>query len=354
MSAQFPYYADNYPELSKIVAFHDLTESGNFYQEALVPFFLMLMSIRAGRPQNNTISIFTPDIQVSLPPSFVAVSREKENQHWHNCFEFTYVVEGSMYQIVEGKRYYYPTGSCCLMNRNTLHTEEVSTDFTCIFLSFTVEFIARLTNYGRSLLFPNEQEIFDNLLFRFMERNLGDTDIDSKDFLDFVPKSSQNEQIKLVHQIFEDMLYTLLIPGYGATYQMLMLLTRFIGILGNKEYYNAEHVTSQTNMETLLLSRIDRILDERHGRITHRELAELLNYNGSYIGRIVKKYTGKSLFDYSMDFTMNYVADELRHTDKTASQIANELRFSNHTHFYSIFKERFGMTPQDYRQNRQK
>ena len=102
-------------------------------------------------------------------------------------------------------------------------------------------------------------------------------------------------------------------------------------------------------MESSLFARIDQILEDRHGRISHAELAEVLNYNGSYLGRIVKKYTGKSLFDYSMTFTMKYAAKQLRATDKTAAEIAAELQFTNRSHFYRLFKDHFGVTPNQYR-----
>ena len=93
-----------------------------------------------------------------------------------------------MYQIVEGRRYLYTPGSCCLMNRDTLHTEETSTDFICIFFSVSSNFIKMLTNYGNPMLFPQEQH-----------RN-------TKDFIDFVPRISAKEQKILVHDIFEQMI----------------------------------------------------------------------------------------------------------------------------------------------------
>ena len=338
-----------FSELSGIVSFHQSENSGFYYQESLVPFFLMLMSIKAGHPDQHSISLYAPDRNIRLPSSFANYGRTAESQHQHNSFEFTYVLEGGMYQIVEGRRYYYPTGSCCLMNRNTLHTEETSTDFTCVFLSVTTDYIVRILEQRSQLLFSKEQEAFSSMIFDFFKHNLDESAVDTKDFLDFVPKITNDEQIQLAHQIFEDFFHTMLAPGYSATYRITALFLQLIEMLGNSDYYNAEHVTAKSNMDALLFARLDRILNERHGRITHSELADLLNYNGSYLGRIVKKYTGKSLFDYSMKFTMAYAATELVRTKKTAAEIAAELQFTNLTHFYKLFKKHHGMTPKEYR-----
>ncbi len=332
-----------------IIAFHNSEYSDVFVQESLVPFFLMRMSVEAFHPDKTSFSLYTPESELFVPSAGKIKGRGVKSQHQHNCFEFTYVLEGDMYQIVEGKRYYYPPGSCCLMNRYTLHTEEFSSDYTCFFLSISPAFVYDLMNNGRPLLFPGEQVLYNNLVFDFFKQNLEDSNVDRKDFLDFVPKITQTEQESLVHQIFDDLVRTLKTPNYGASFHLLELLSRLIGILGDPNCYNGVHVTTQSNVESLLFSRINRILNQRHGRVTNSELAELLNYNGSYLGRIVKRYTGKSLFDYSMTFTMEYVCDQLLHSQKTTAQIASELHFSNLTHFYRLFKEQLGVTPKEYR-----
>lgn len=254
-----------------------------------------------------------------------------------------------MYQLVEGKRFYYPAGSCCLMNWDTLHTEEISSGFTCVFLSVTREFVSRLLDHSAFLSFPGEERITNNLIFRFFRSNLDNVPRGTGDFLDFVPKITRNEQVTLVHQIFEELLYTLLLPSSGASYKIAELFLRFSDILGTDDFYVAEHVTARNGMETLLFARIDRILSERHGRVTNRELSELLSYNGSYLGRIVKKHTGRSLFDYSMTFAMDYAAGELTSTNKTINEIASELDFTNLSHFYKLFRARYGVTPSSYR-----
>ena len=157
-------------KLHDIVTFHGSGEDGVFYQESLVPFFLMRMTVKKDNPEASFFSIYTPETQIHVPSAAALKGRGFHSQHQHNCFEFTYVLEGDMYQLVEGKRYYYPTGSCCLMNRNTLHTEERSSDYTCIFLSVSPEFVRKLMNDGKPLLFPGEQALYRNLIFEFFQQ----------------------------------------------------------------------------------------------------------------------------------------------------------------------------------------
>ncbi len=338
-------------QIDQVVSFHHNAESNVFSQNYHVPFSLMLMTVLPGASQKSTLVLCAPEAGFQINDTDIK-GRSASNQHQHNCFEFTYVLDGHMYQIVEGARYYYPTGSCCLMDRNTFHTEELSTEFTCLFLSVSPGLARQMIQSAGSMLFPGEQRVFENLIFRFMRDSLDLEENGRKEFLDFVPKITHTEQVSIVHQVFEDMLQSLLAPEDGATFRVLGLLMQLTGILCAEKYYNVERVSARNNTESMLFSRIDRILNERHGRITHTELAEILNYNGSYLGRIVKKHTGQSLFEYSMNFAMKYAAKQLEKTDRNIADIATELKFSNRSHFYKLFKECYGVTPMQYRKNR--
>ena len=45
-------------------------------------------------------------------------------------------------------------------------------------------------------------------------------------------------------------------------------------------------------------------------------------------------------------------AEELLYSQKTINEIAEELHFSNKTHFYKLFKEKYGITPKEFRANK--
>lgn len=336
--------------IHNFLTFHGSENPTLFYQDVNVPFSLMLVSCHPTDSENSVISFFTPDAQFNFVPDLSFKKLKKNSMHQHNHFEFMYILNGKMHQIVEGKRILYTPGSCCLLNRNTLHTEEYSTDYSAIFFSVSTEFLAQLMNHEHTLLFSIEQNPSSNLIFSFIEQNMEATHKNSKDFLDFFPLITETQQQCMVHNIFEQMLYTLLSPYYGATYHLQDLFCQLIEILCNPQYYHAEHITTDSNMEALLFARIDQLLEEHHGRISNAELALLLNYDGSYLGRIVKKFTGKSLFDYSMTFTIAAAKDMLKHTKKSVSRIAEELHFTNRTHFYKIFYKDCQMTPKQYRQ----
>ena len=343
------FYTDatKYPALEQLLRTRELKGSDNYYHEVLTPFQITLMSICAADPSRNRLSIYAPGAWVSLPPMPPELTDGLPGMHHHNCYEFTYILEGSLYQLVNGKRFYYPAGSCCLMNRHTLHAEEDATDYCCLFLSLGPEFVERLKGAGHGFLFPEEQQGQENEILRFLGSGRGEAI--QRDFLDIVPRISQAEQEQSIHRLFAQMLETLIDPPQGATYQLLALTSRLIAVLGDESRYHLSHVTAETAVEDLLMSRIDRILSLRRGRISNRELAELLHYNGSHLGRIVKKHSGKSLFAYSMEFTMDYAGELLRKTELPATAIAAELCFTNVSHFYRLFRSHWGMTPHEYR-----
>lgn len=339
-------------DINQIRIFQDAADPNFFFQNSNIPFALDVMTCHPDSDAKIIMSTLVPGSQFNYTVTPEMQKQRKHRLHQHNHFEFMYILKGHMYQIVEGDRYFYPTGSCCLLNRNTLHAEEYTENYVCIFLAVSTDFVSRLTNCGYSLLFPEERDIHENAILDFMENNLGQTHKNTKDFLDFVPKITEKEQKHIVHDIFEQMIYTIINPLYGATYQLQALFCRLIDVLSDPGYYHVEHMTTKRKKDAFLLARIDQILADTNGRISNRDLAAILNYDGSYIGRIIKKATGKSLFEYSMDFTMSATENMLINSDMNISAIMENLHFTNRAHFYKIFDRYFHMTPKQYRESK--
>ena len=127
------------------------------------------------------------------------------------------------------------------------------------------------------------------------------------------------------------------------------LLLRLFDYLGDGAAYHSSRVELGRNTEDLIFLHITHLLEDTHGRMTRSALEQALNYSGNYLNSVVVRHTGLCLFDYGMQYCMDYARQLLTTTDLTVQQIAAELNFTNRTHFYKLFAEHTGMTPRQYR-----
>ena len=83
--------------------------------------------------------------------------------------------------------------------------------------------------------------------------------------------------------------------------------------------------------------------------ITIEELAEMLHFSPQYFMRFFKKYTGMTCLDYINDYRLNTAARLLLETNKSVSEIAEEVGLRNVSYFNRLFKRKYEMTPREYR-----
>lgn len=267
--------------------------------------------------------------------------------HFHDHYEFLLVLEGMLIHQIEGKNYLYPAGSCCLINRNILHKETFKKESKICFLGFSSRFIAGLLHSADDAYFPEERAIKNSELYKFIIDDMKNPG--KKVYLDFLP--ANDNVIKTLQKCPNIRLLTdaMLFPKFGATHQINGALCNILSFLADKKNFHCTTVEVSNDSDHLLFQRISHLLEDENGRLSRQELSKRLNYSGDYINRIVHKYTGMCLHDYSMDFAIRKAADELLSTDASVAEIGSRLQFSNRTYFYQVFKNKYGMTPKEYR-----
>lgn len=268
--------------------------------------------------------------------------------HFHDFFEFVIVLEGTIIQKIEDKEYLYTAGSCCLINRNLRHLEYYRCECKVLYIGLSPSFIAELFGSAQNSSFLKEKEIFDGELYRFITDDRKEPG--KRAYLDFIPAYQNHLHAKHLHSMAEAMIQTLLYPGFGASYQICGSLCALLAYLSLPQYYHCTKIQLDTNSDFLLFSRITRLLEESDGRMTRTQLEQFLNYSGDYLNRIVNKFTDMCLYDYGMTFCLKKAAQYLTETNDSISSIAARLKFTNRTHFYSLFKSKYGVTPKEYRQ----
>lgn len=77
--------------------------------------------------------------------------------------------------------------------------------------------------------------------------------------------------------------------------------------------------------------------------------ADQLHLSANYFGDLIKKETGKSAQEYIQTSVMDTAKERLFDYNKSISEVAYDLGFKYPQHFSRLFKQRVGMSPNEYR-----
>lgn len=77
--------------------------------------------------------------------------------------------------------------------------------------------------------------------------------------------------------------------------------------------------------------------------------AEALHLSPNYFGDLVKKETGRSAQEYIQAKVIDVAKERMFDMERSVSEIAYELGFKYPQHFTRLFKQKTGITPNDYR-----
>lgn len=347
-SIELQEFAANYTENSSIDV-SSINRETNFLYKINVPFQITY-EYCSGNDNADYINITT------LSEKGIYFSQESVELHnyvfrtlgghYHDYYEFLIVLNGEVHQQIEGKDYLYTTGMCCLINRNLVHKEYYTQSTQLLFLGFSSKFIEQLIMSCELSYFDKEKDIKNTELYKFIISDLQHPD--SKMYLDFIPVYQNTNAKSTLHELTENLMHEILFPTFGSTFQIQAYLSKVLNYLSSDDFH-CTTVNLNDNSDRLLFSRIEHLLQESNGRLSRAALAKSLNYSGDYINRIVNKYSGMCLHDYAMEFCLKKSAELIRTSNNSISDISLQLGFSNRTYFYRIFKEKYGMTPREYR-----
>jgi AraC-like DNA-binding protein len=86
--------------------------------------------------------------------------------------------------------------------------------------------------------------------------------------------------------------------------------------------------------------------------VSLRGIANALHLSEKQTSRLIYKYYGKPLSKLIAEGRLDYAAFLLTYTDKPISDIITESNFNSANYFYSLFKQRYGCTPLNYRKDK--
>ncbi|MNC20219.1 Multiple antibiotic resistance protein MarA [compost metagenome] len=99
-----------------------------------------------------------------------------------------------------------------------------------------------------------------------------------------------------------------------------------------------------------LLARIHRFIEDNLARdVSLQSIADHVNLHAVYLSSMYKQETGDNLSEYIMRYRMEQAAVLLRSTEIKIYELASRLGFQNPPYFSKLFKNYYGITPQEYR-----
>lgn len=158
--------------------------------------------------------------------------------------------------------------------------------------------------------------------------------------LDFINQYHLEEQIR--GTISLSPLYRAMDATDWQTY--LTYLVRLIKVITETS------LTEEYNNSKLLIRNIKAyIADHLSTDLSVTNLAEVFNYNPSYISRLFKQIEGTVLSQYIKTVRINKAKHLLRSTSLSVQSIADAVGFDTAQYFSMVFRKEVGVTPKTYR-----
>ncbi|MNP75139.1 Arabinose operon regulatory protein [compost metagenome] len=78
-------------------------------------------------------------------------------------------------------------------------------------------------------------------------------------------------------------------------------------------------------------------------------MADHVGFSKNYLSNLFKQETGTTIWNYLLDVRMKKAREMLLNTDLKLYEIADRLGYSEQIYFSRMFKERYGLSPLEFK-----
>ena len=253
-------------------------------------------------------------------------------EHTHNYIEVIYMCQGTTTHIINGNTVVLQEGDLLFLNQNAVQ-EILPAGRDDIAVNFIV-----LPEFFDTAFFMMGEE--ENMLKDFLAGALRGRDekisymyFHVSDILPF-----QNLVENMVWTIFYDS------PNKRSCNQITMGLI-FLQLLDCMD--KAE--TGGSRFDTEITGTVLGYINEHYKNGSLSELAEVLNYDVYWLSREIRRRTGKTYKELLMEKRMQQARYLLENSQIPVTDIIESVGYDNTSYFYRKFRERYGVSPKEYR-----
>lgn len=255
-------------------------------------------------------------------------------KHRHNYVEVIYMCKGTTTHILNGNQVVLEEGDLLFLNPNAVQ-EILPAGEEDIAVNFIV--LPEFFNTAFSMMDGEE-----NLLKDFLIGALCGRDEDTA-YLYFHVAG-----ILPVQNLIENMVWTIFYDSSNKRscnqITMGLLLLQLLNHMDKMEMGSRQ-------FDRELTGAVLNYVDEHYKNGSLSELAGMLGYEMYWLSREIKKRTGKTYKDLLQAKRMQQAAYLLTKSSLPVTDIIELVGYDNSSYFYRKFKERYGMSPKDYRES---
>lgn len=271
-----------------------------------------------------------------LPEQMISVRKHTRfidfPAHKHNYVELQYVYKGSLTQVIDGKLITMKEGELMMLNQVITHEIKAAKEDDIV-INFIInpeffQFIFSLAD-------------IDNVIFNFIMSTIY-SNATKGEYL-YYKVSKQGAITENMEKIIMELYEPSITSSISIKLLVGLLLVQLVKHSNDIEVYSVDNYEKKLSLDIL------KYIDEHYIEGSLAVISGLLNQPDYKICRIVKKYTGVTFKQLVQETRLNKTVDMLSRTDMAITEIMQNVGYENITYFYKLFKEKYTMTPNEYR-----
>ncbi|KIL40543.1 hypothetical protein SD70_12345 [Gordoniibacillus kamchatkensis] len=258
----------------------------------------------------------------------------QEPEHTHTFFELVYIWSGSGTQQVNAQSYDVQRGDLLFMNVGDRHSFQAGPDFTYMNVLFEPDFLSEQLTAAEAAHNLLSLQLFQEFHAK-LNKPMPVVAFRGKRMVEI------EELLETMYREYEEKRsgYRAMLKGY-ATLLLAMAFRTMQDHLHSSGLNGAYHMLPQ------LLTYIEQHYD---GRITLQDLAKQSYYSPYYISKVFVECLGFTFTEYVQQIRLREAKRKLLETADTVEAIGRSVGYADKTQFFRLFKQAFGMTPQQLR-----
>jgi AraC-like DNA-binding protein/quercetin dioxygenase-like cupin family protein len=253
--------------------------------------------------------------------------------HWHDEWEFYFVVSGSAVFHVNDEVIPMQAGEMAFDPSGSVHCAYAVDRGPCSYNA--------LVFHTNRLAAPEYDVVFQRYIAPMLERKV---DMPIK-LSPEVPW--QAEAISNVYRAYD------LLQRQPAAYELRIkacIFTVFADIYAHCAPNNSIVSSESLNYRAERMRSIyDYIHNNCSGRLTVQTLSKVVNMSPGYLCRFFKDMTGRTITEYINHYRVSQAALLIESTDKKLLEVALDAGFNNLSYFVNQFKRYMGATPSEFK-----